>query len=400
MTAFLANIRAALLCLREQKQRAFLSALGIMVGSVAIVLLVSIAKGVKADVTSEVEDIGVNVLIVVPARIEDGMFNPNMGGQSFLKEQDAERIKSVPGVLRTAPWTFAGGGVRSEEQETYPILVATTHDWFRMHKVDLEEGRTFGPGEEKADVCVMGGVAKKELFGEASAIGKKVEINKGQYTIIGVTRDKKSEQSLMSMASMENLVYLPYHGLKSKLPDMQTDRIMVQASPSTEPKALVKSVDRVLGERLDRQQYSVLTQEDLLGLVFKLMNILTWLLTGLTSIALFVGGVGIMAIMLMSVNERTKEIGIRKAVGARRGDIFSQFLVESTVLGLMGGLAGLALSFAVCIWLRAYTPIKPLVTADVVALSFGISMGVGAVFGVIPAMNAAKKDPVVALRSE
>lgn len=384
--------------LREQWQRATLSALGIMVGSVAVLLLVAIATGVQADITRQVQDIGVNVLVVIPGRIEDGTFNPNLGGGSYLKEEDAARLAKVDGVVRTTPWTFVGGGIRNGKKTAASILVATTPAWFAMRDEQLEAGRTFRPEEAKADVCVIGSVARKSLFGDGDAIGKPVTINGHAFRVVGVTRDQKSEQSLFSMGGFQNLVYIPYHRQKQLQPDMQTDRVMVQIRPEAEPKALIQRLDAVLAQRLDRQQFQVLTQEDLLGLVYKLMGILTWLLTGLTSIALFVGGVGIMAVMLMSVNERAYEIGIRKTVGAHRRDIFVQFLLEAILLALLGSAAGLALSAATCAVLSALTPIKPILSLPIVALGIGTSVGVGAFFGVIPALNAARKDPVVCLR--
>ncbi len=377
-----------------------------MVGATAILLLVSIATGVRADVTSQVEEIGVNVLIVIPGRIEEGTFSPNLGGASYLKEEDAVRLREVPGVVRTAPWTFVGGGIRRGEKTAPAILVATTPEWFEMHPVELEEGQTFReplapPGERgrgEGPACVIGSIAKEALFGKAPALGQKVKINSRDYTVIGVTRDKKQSSSLFSMGSFQNLVYIPYHALKRVEPATQTDRIMIQTDPAVEPKALIYRLDATLGQRLDRQQFQVLTQEDLLGLVFKLMGILTWLLTGLTSIALFVGGVGIMTVMLMSANERAGEIGVRKTVGARRSDIFWQFLIEAVILALVGGLLALGLSFAVDSALYAFTPVKPQMTWPIVGLAMGVCLLVGAVFGVVPAISAARRDPVESLR--
>lgn len=384
----------------EQWQRSVLSAVGIMVGSVAIVLLVSIAKGVRADITDQVKDIGVNVLIVIPGRIDPSGFSPNLTGQSFLTEDDAVELSQVPGVIRTAPWTFVGGGVMNGSKSASSFLVATTPAWFAMHPTKLSEGRVFGQPEDAAPVCILGSIAKTQLFGPGSAIGKKVTVNAHPYTVIGVTQDQSSEQSLFSMGSFQNLVYIPYHHLKQIDSLAQTHRIMVQTEPSVAPKPLIKRLEDVLGQHLDRQQFQVITEEDLLGLVYKLMSILTWLLTGLTSIALFVGGVGIMTVMLMSVNERSKEIGIRKTVGARPSDIFVQFLGEAVCVALAGGAVGLAFSYVVCLALLKWTPIKPLITGSTVLLAFGVCVAVGGIFGLIPAMKAARKDPVAALRNE
>lgn len=396
----LTNFGSAVASLREQSGRLFLSALGVMVGTTAIILLVSIAIGVKADVTGQVEDLGVNVLIVVPGRIEMGNFNPNMAGQSYLTEEDAQRVRSVPGVLRATTLTFAGGGITSKDKSAYPLVIAARPEWFSIHDNELAEGHFFDTDEEKTPVAILGGIAKEALFGTDSGLGKEVEINGQKYKVIGVTKDKEQGASLMSMFSLENVVYIPYAFAKSKRPDMQIDRIMIQSRPEAEPKALKARLDTVLGERLEQQQYSVLTQEDLLGLVYQLMSILTWLLTGLTSIALFVGGVGIMTVMLMSVNERAKEIGIRKTVGARRQDIFQQFLGESLLITLIGGAAGLVISYAACLALYYLTPVKPMVTLGTVGMAFSVSLLVGAVFGILPAIRAARKDPVVAMRNE
>ncbi|HVL39107.1 MAG TPA: FtsX-like permease family protein, partial [Fimbriimonadaceae bacterium] len=175
---------------------------------------------------------------------------------------------------------------------------------------------------------------------------------------------------------------------------------MVQTAPDVEPRSLVKAVESALGERLERELFSVMTQQDLLRMVYRIMGILTALLAGLTAIGLVVGGVGILTVMLMSVNERAKEIGIRKTVGATRRDIFEQFLIEASTLALLGGTVGLGISALVGVVLARLTPIKPLIGPEVILLSFGVSLGVGVVAGLIPAMRAARQDPVVALRKD
>lgn len=392
------QILPALHSLWSFRLRAVLSMLGIMVGATSILLLVSIATGVKADVTGQVEDIGVNVLIVIPGRIDAGTFSPNMGGASYLRPEDATSLTHVTGVRRTAAWTFVGGGIRAGDKTAPSMLVASTPSWFQMHEMHLAEGRTFGPAEENERVAVIGSVSKHALFGDRPAMGKSVRINGHDYRVVGVTQDKKQSDSLFSMGGFQNLVYIPYQAFRNLEPNAQTDRIMVQIDPASEPRQLVRSLEAKLGERLDRQQYQVLTQEDLLGLVFKLMGILTWLLTGLTSIALFVGGIGIMTIMLMAANERSAEIGIRKAFGATRADIFAQFLCEAIVLCALGGLVGLCVSLLADYGLYLWTPVKPMMTFPIVALAMSVCLVVGGVFGVLPAITASRKDPVQCLR--
>lgn len=280
------------------------------------------------------------------------------------------------------------------------MMIANTPEWFAMHKTDLKEGRVFSTQDSSSRVVILGSVAKKELFGEKAALGQNVKINGQSFQVIGVLEDPGSESSLFSMQSFQNVAYIPFAAQKKLSPDMQIDRIMAQTRADAEPKALVKSMEDTLGERLDRQQYSVLTQQDLLGLVYQVMGILSTLVVGLTSIALFVGAVGIMTVMVMSVNERRKEIGVLKAIGATRRDVFRQFLWESIIIGLTGVLMGLAISIVVNWGLATFTKIKPLMGWDTVLLAFAVGIGVGAIAGMIPALKAAKQDPVVSLRSE
>jgi putative ABC transport system permease protein len=296
---------------------------------------------------------------------------------------------------------FVGGGIRQGNRESQStFIVAAGPDWFYIHQSKLAEGRYFTQSETHSPVCVIGSIAKEKLFGSAQALGRHVEINGKKYTIVGVTEDPKSEDSLFSMGGFENMAYVPYDYVRDSVPNPQLNRIMIQSAPDIEPKALVNCIKSALLERLSYQQFTVLTQKDLLNVVYQIMGLLVSLLTGLTSIALLVGGLGIMTVMLMSVSERSREIGIRKAVGAKQRDIFFQFLIEAVVLTIVGGLAGLLVSYGGCAILAAMTRIKPQLSWDVAGLGLAVSLGVGSVFGLIPAMKAAAKNPVDALRNE
>jgi len=397
----MSNVAAALQSLRESWQRGVLSALGVAVASIAVLLLVSIGLGVEKDVRSQVDDLGVNVLIAVPGHVSMASgFNPNLGGQSWFTEEIVASVRTVKGVESAGILTFAGGGVRYKGKDAYPLVIACTAEWFGIHRVKLSEGRTFTDPKEARAVCVLGGAAKETLFGEVPAVGRAVEINGKPYEVIGVTEEQLAGQSMFAMQSFQNVAYIPYRALKKQSPNVQIDRIVMASSPEAEPKALVSQVESVLARSLDPQQFSVLTQEDLLGLIYQVIGILGTLVVGLTSIGLFIGGVGIMTVMLMSVNERRKEIGVRMAVGARRADVFWQFLTEAAAIGLAGVLSGLAVS-AVVVWgLARFTNIKPLMTPGTVLTAFAMGLGLGCLFGIIPAVRAARQDPVVSLRNE
>ncbi len=369
-----------------------------MAATIAVVLLASIAIGVRKDFTDQVQDLGVNTLIIIPGKLAGG-FNFNLGGASYLKKTDADRLQRIKGVASTGAWTFVGGGATYQGNQAASFLVATTPSWFRIKKFELEEGRLLTPADDHQDVTLIGSIAKEGLFGVAPALGKKIRINGRDYEVIGVTKDEKQDDSLMSMGSFQNLIYIPFARLHELVPTSQTDRLLVQLDSKVEPSALLGTLKAELGKTLDEEQFDVLTQKDLLKVVYKFTNILQWLLVGLTGIALFVGGIGILNVMLLSVGERTSEIGIRKAMGATHGSIFRQFLAESIGICLLGTLVGLVFSGGVCVLLAKFSPINPIVTWQTVLGTIGASMLTGLLSGISPSMKAARKDPVRAIQN-
>lgn len=392
--------KIAILALRENWRSAVLSALGVTIASIAIILLVSIGLGVQKDISGQVDELGVNVLVVVPGKWTSSMgFNPNIGGQSHLQAEDAERLAKVPGVSKTAILTFAGGGLKTGEQEAFPMMIGCSPAWFDIHGAKLKEGRYLQNSDGAADVMVLGAFAKTTLYGEKSALGKTIQFNAKEYRIVGVLEDRGTSQSPFAMGSFQNVAYVPIANISLNNPQMQINRVMVQSRTDADPKLLVPALDAAMAKHHSDQEYTVLTQEDLLGLVFRVMGILGTLVVGLTSIALFVGGIGIMTVMLMSVNERRVEIGIRRAVGANQGAIFKQFLLEAVLIGIAGSLVGLAVSAVVCGLLASLTTIKPIMTLETVGLALGVGVFVGAIFGTWPARRAARLDPVVTLRT-
>jgi putative ABC transport system permease protein len=362
-------------------------------------LLASIAVGVKKDFTDQVEDLGVNTIIVIPSKIGNGFPNMNLGGASYLKEQDMASIGKIPGVVRVAAWTFVGGGANYKDKMASSFLVAATPEWFQIKKFDLAAGRLLEPRDNFSDVCVIGSIAKDSLFPTGNAIGEKIKINGRNYEVVGVTHDQSQESSIMSFGGFQNFIYIPYAGIHKRETASQTDRIMIQLDPNKEPNHLLDEIRRTLRSRLDEDQFDLLTQKDLLKVVYRFTDILQWLLIGLTGIALFIGGIGIMNVMLLSVGERTTEIGIRKATGANRSDIFRLFLAESIMISLFGVAIGLAFSLIVCKLVDRFTPVHPLITVVTVLGTILSGLLTGTFFGILPASRAAKLDPVRAIQN-
>ena len=393
------ELREAVSNIRENWKRALLTSTGVMAATIATILLASIAVGVRKDFTDQVEDLGVNTIIVIPSKIGNGFPNMNLGGASYLKEQDAATLRKIEGISRVACWTFVGGGANYGEHIASSFLVATTPEWFQIKHFDLSSGRLLNSQDDGKDVCVIGSLAKDDLFGKTDAIGKQIKINGRNYQVVGVTHDQAQESSIMSFGSFQNLIYIPYSRLHSLEKASQTDRLLIQLDSSKEPSAMLDVIRATLRKRLDEDQFDLLTQKDLLKVVYRFTDILQWLLIGLTGIALFIGGIGIMNVMLLSVGERKSEIGIRKATGATRRDIFRLFLAESELISLFGVAVGMAFSAIACVAIDHWTPVHPIIT--VVTLGGALCAGIltGVFFGILPAAKAAKLDPVLAIQN-
>lgn len=394
------QLAAAIQSLRENWRRALLSSLGVAIGSIAILLLVSIGQGVENDISAQVGDLGTDVLIVVPGKVDFNNFNPNLGGKSFLSGQNAQDLKELDGIKQVAQWSFAGGGISGGKGEAYPIIIASTAEWFNMFQFQVREGNVFSAAQHNENVAVIGSLAADVMFPDETAIGKTVTINKRPYKVVGVLEEGNREQNLFSAQSLQNVVYIPLPYVQSKEENVQIDRLFAQFDQRLEPEALIEQMKATLAKRLDEAQYDVFTQKDLLKLIYQVMSILNTLVVGLTSISLFVAGFGIMTVMLMSVGERIKEIGVRKATGATGRDIFRQFLAEAVIISVVGVMVGLAMSAVIIVGIDQFTAISPLLTWQTVLMTFTVGVGIGALFGVLPARRASRLDPVVALRSE
>lgn len=397
------SFQAALEAIWMTPRRTLLSGLGMAVGVAAIVVLISLGKGVQHDVLNQVESLGVNLMIVLPGRLSpENPFNPmSFIGLSTLRESDIEAVRQVPGVRRVAPIMFvAGAAQRGDRWADAALILGTTPEWFRMRPHTLRIGRFFTDAEADAPVCVLGPYPAQQLFGEENPLGKQVLLNGKPFTVIGVTAEDTSK-SVFGSAGFEFAIYAPIRALQQAMGSQQIHRVIAQTAPDVDPQQLQQQIRfAVLRSHEGSEDFTVLTQEELLSRLFTLIQVVSVALTGITSIALIVGGIGVMNVMLMSVTERIREIGIRKTVGAQQRDIFWQFLCEAFLIALVGGLMGALIGWGACVAIDAATVLSPRVELSTVALALAVCGAVGLVFGVLPAYHAAQRDPVEALRYE
>jgi putative ABC transport system permease protein len=400
---------SALRALAQNWLRSTLTLTGIVIGVLAIVTLVAILQGVKAEISRQVEGLGANLVLIVPGKLdENGQPNPMaVLGISPFTEKDIELLRQLPGVAEISPIMFVSGSIEREKRpgntaEKTAFVVATNLQGLRMNPSPLLAGRYYREEEADQNVCVLAEKPYHDLFGDESALWKRVRILEKEWRVVGVLGSPGNESSLGNqLLGLNNLVYLPVRAAKRELPKAQINRIALKTDYSHPADKLVGSINTTLLEaHKNREDFGVLTQKKALALVIKFISMAQSLLVLVSAISLFVAGIGIMNIMLVTVTERTREIGVRKTVGARKIDIFAQFLIEAVVLSLLGGGIGLLLSAIICGLIARFSELTPLITPPVIGLALLVCSVVGVLFGVMPALRAANLNPIDALRHE
>jgi len=396
------NISNAFRSLASSWLRTSLTTLGMIIGVGSVALLVSIGLGVQKDVTEQIQTLGANLIFVVPGKL-DRNAAPNalaLLGVSTLTDLDVRELRALKSVDRIAPFIFVGGTVDQNNKPHSAFVIATTPDWFQMRPRPVAEGKVFTTAEQRERVCVLGQQQREDIFGDQKAVGESIAVQGISFKVVGILKEEQGS-ALFGGSGFENMVFLPAAAAQESIPRTQINRILIQTNPTVSPDHALEEISSTLKRAHGgREDFGVLTQRQLLGTIYRLMSIVTSLVAGISAISLVVAGIGIMNIMLVTVTERTHEIGIRKAVGAKKRDIFVHFLVEALVISFIGGMTGLAAAISIGKIVQWYSPLKPLLTASVVALSLGICVVVGLIFGTAPALRASRLSPIDSLRHE
>ena len=395
--------------LRANKMRSALTMLGMIIGVGAVIVMVAIGEGANQRISAQIASIGSNLLLVLPGSTTSGGLRSGFGGVPTLTMADARAIgRELPAVRMTSPTSRSSGPVVYGNQNWSTILQGGWPEFLEMREWKTVSGRAFNAQETEAasKVCVLGQTVAENLFGSEDPVGKIVRIKRSPFTVVGVLERKgQSPQG----QDQDDIVILPITTLQKKLAGSahagMVGVIMVQAIDGENVKEAERQVTTLLRQRHrigpgQDDDFSVRNLSEMLALAESATRIMSLLLGGIASVSLIVGGIGIMNIMLVSVTERTREIGIRMAVGARERDILSQFLIEAVLLALTGGAVGIVLGAAGALLTSRYAGWSTVISPSAVLLAFGFSAAVGIFFGFYPARKASRLDPIEALRYE
>ena len=385
----------ALDALRANRLRSALTMLGVVIGVAAVVVLVALGSGAKQEVEQQVEGLGSNIIIVVPGKFELGSA-PSI---SRLSLEDVDLLGRVAGDPRRVAVSIASGEtVGVGRRESFVTVNGVNENVPNVFDRPLARGEyiTASDVDTRRRVAVLGSTLVRRVFGDVDPLGRQVSIAGVRFRVIGVFEKVGSTFGV----DRDTEVHIPVTAAQRLFGVDRIDALAVKAPRADDVEPLQTRLVAALQEKYDGEEFSAVTQTQILGTIGRILGLLTLVLAAIAAISLLVGGVGVSNIMLVSVRERTREIGLRKALGARQRDILLQFLIEAVLLCVVGGLIGIALGVGSSLLVAAVSPLPAVIAWWSPVLAFGVSAAVGIFFGVAPARRAGRLDPVEALRTE
>lgn len=392
------QFRSAFEDFKRNKTRTFLASLGILIGVMSVVMLIALGLGLKNYIKGQFEDLGVNLIIIFPGSGLSGgaaSFGPGLAGGAKFDERDVMALQRVDNADYVVPIFIKSVVVESGGNEEVGYVYGTNEDVFRSMNMEALSGELLDNSEmqRRSKNVVLGYELANKLFDDPTeGTGKTIRVSNQRYKVVGVadkTGDRETDASVI-------MSYKTTYGTLN--PDKTFFSIYVGVKNDDDVEQVKSDISEILLKRYEEDDFDVSDQTELLEVVNQIFNVLNGVLIAIGSISLIVGGIGIMNIMYANVTERTKEIGIRRAIGATKKDILFQFMAESVLLSLFGGLMGLLVSALIVAAVRPFFPVALNVTAVVIAI--GISTFIGVFFGVFPARRAANLTPIEAIRYE
>ncbi len=401
---WLSTLLLALRSIRRNLMRSFLTVLGIVIGVSAVITMVTVGNGATLAVQNQISGLGTNLLQVRPGQ----RMGPGSGGTSApaFKDSDAEAIATpIGGVAAAAPEARSAGTLVANGRNWSSVITGSTNDWLFIGNWTLAQGRLFTDDEMRAGaaVCVIGETVRRELFGDRFALGESLRVKQISCEIVGVL-GSKGQGSFGN--DQDDLVLVPIKTLQRRITgNTLVNTLLVSMADGSDAERVKAGMGQLLRERRkladsDDDNFNVLDTKQLGDRLSGTTRVMTMLLGAVAAVSLLVGGIGIMNIMLVSVTERTREIGLRLAIGALEREVLMQFLIEAVVLAALGGLIGIVLATGASMGLAALMSIPYVFNPGVNLLSFVFSAAIGVLFGYFPARRAARLDPIEALRHE
>jgi putative ABC transport system permease protein len=410
---FSENFKIALRALRANKMRSMLTILGIVIGVATVVALLSLGKGATASITSSIQSNGSNLLTVSPGKQQSMRSAGQSQKASYLYYSDYQLLQRglTNNVTAIVPSYQSSYLVKYGDQSFSVNVTGIVKDYQEVHSYKVADGRFVSDGDNKSEalVAVLGSQTAVDLFGGLSPVGKTISVNGVRFEVVGVLESKGSS----GFGSSDDAIFIPletgYNKLFGSTATYNDRKIVNSIAVSVKTTDAMEAVSAQISFLIrrshkltssDELDFNVLSQADLLSTITSVTQTLTIFLGAIAGISLLVGGIGIMNIMLVSVTERTKEIGLRKAVGATKNQILTQFLIETVTLSLLGGIIGILLGVGIALLFKATGMISAVVTYDSILLAFSFALAIGVFFGLYPAYRAANLHPMVALRYE
>ncbi len=388
-------LRVALDALRANQLRSLLTMIGVIIGVSAVVVLVAIGSGAKNEVERQVEGLGANLIFVVPGRFEFG----SAPSVSRLELDDVELLGRVAGNPDSVATSLTSGEqVRVGNASSFVSVLGTNETVPNVFDRPVARGEFFSAADvdTRRRVAVLGSSVAADLFGDVDPLGRTVTISGVRFRVIGVLADVGTTFGV----DRNREVLVPVTAAQRLFSVDRIDALAVKAPTTDGIEDLQRRLVDALTDKYEGEEFSAVTQTQILGTIGRILSLLTLVLAAIAGISLLVGGVGVSNIMLVSVRERTREIGLRKALGARQRDVLLQFLVEAVLLTTLGGLIGIGLGIVASAAVERFSPLPAQIAWWSPVLAFAVSVVVGVFFGVAPARRAGRLDPVVALRTE